>query len=91
MMRFLTIALTLALGAAEEAAEEKKVGDVIGIDLGTTYSCGARSPHPSCAPPPHVLPSLKRSRLPWCLRLGAHVVRRALSYALSGCVQERQG
>jgi len=52
MMRFLTIALALALGAAEEAAEEKKVGDVIGIDLGTTYSCGARSPRPSCAPPP---------------------------------------
>ena len=37
MMRFLALALTLALGLAEEAAEEKKVGDVIGIDLGTQY------------------------------------------------------
>jgi hypothetical protein len=43
MMRFLALALTLALGMAEEAAEEKKVGDVIGIDLGTTYSCGTPS------------------------------------------------
>ena len=57
MMRFLALALTLALGLAEEAAEEKKVGDVIGIDLGTTYSCGTpsrplpRTPRKKSGPP----------------------------------------
>ena len=43
MFKFLAIALCLALGAAEEEAAKDKVGDVIGIDLGTTYSCGERA------------------------------------------------
>merc|ERR1719240_1361335 len=36
--KLLVLALTLAIGLADEKKEEK-VGDVIGIDLGTTYSC----------------------------------------------------
>jgi L1 cell adhesion molecule like protein len=38
MMRYLAIGLCLASAFAEDKKEEK-VGDVIGIDLGTTYSC----------------------------------------------------
>merc|ERR1719231_2088087 len=38
-MIYRTIALALCLGAAAEDKKEEKVGDVIGIDLGTTYSC----------------------------------------------------
>ena len=38
MFKMLVIAMGLALAAADEKKEEK-VGDVIGIDLGTTYSC----------------------------------------------------
>merc|ERR1719287_318910 len=38
MIRALTIALSL-YGAAADDKKEEKVGDVIGIDLGTTYSC----------------------------------------------------
>merc|ERR1719201_1425190 len=37
MLRFTVLALCLAAGLAEE--EESKVDTVIGIDLGTTYSC----------------------------------------------------
>mmetsp|Transcript_41089 Transcript_41089/g.133722 ORF Transcript_41089/g.133722 Transcript_41089/m.133722 type:complete len:662 (-) Transcript_41089:178-2163(-) len=37
MLRILTLSLLLALGLAEEG--EQKVDTVIGIDLGTTYSC----------------------------------------------------
>ena len=39
MFRFIATA-SLILGAAyAEEKKEEKVGDVIGIDLGTTYSC----------------------------------------------------
>ena len=37
MWRLLALALSLSAAFGEE--EKEKVGDVIGIDLGTTYSC----------------------------------------------------
>merc|ERR1719182_908102 len=39
MFKFATVALALLGGASAEEKKEEKVGDVIGIDLGTTYSC----------------------------------------------------
>ena len=39
MLKKLVLAGLALTGVAAEEAEKEKVGDVIGIDLGTTYSC----------------------------------------------------